>query len=137
MLMQPRPMAETSMVPRRRRLMGRTSSFDGSQGRRRSPDQVRSGPGARAASPAAGLTYGPPCGSMSTNTVLVASCAKSRLEPRQETPPSRGTRAPAPREGSRQVKRRIERSAEHTSELQSRQYLVCRLLLEKKKQTNL
>src|SRR5947209_12300763 len=29
-----------------------------------------------------------------------------------------------------------ERSEEHTSELQSRQYLVCRLLLEKKKQTN-
>src|SRR3712207_7085917 len=29
------------------------------------------------------------------------------------------------------------RSEEHTSELQSRQYLVCRLLLEKKKQTSL
>src|SRR5258707_6325958 len=28
-----------------------------------------------------------------------------------------------------------ERSEEHTSELQSRQYLVCRLLLEKKKET--
>src|SRR3712207_7539823 len=28
-----------------------------------------------------------------------------------------------------------ERSEEHTSELQSRQYLVCRLLLEKKKHT--
>src|SRR3712207_7806104 len=28
----------------------------------------------------------------------------------------------------------ITRSEEHTSELQSRQYLVCRLLLEKKKQ---
>src|SRR3712207_8665706 len=28
-----------------------------------------------------------------------------------------------------------ERSEEHTSELQSRQYLVCRLLLEKKKLT--
>src|SRR3712207_7629610 len=27
---------------------------------------------------------------------------------------------------------RIQRSEEHTSELQSRQYLVCRLLLEKK-----
>src|SRR3712207_7260875 len=27
---------------------------------------------------------------------------------------------------------KIERSEEHTSELQSRQYLVCRLLLEKK-----
>src|SRR3712207_8106867 len=29
------------------------------------------------------------------------------------------------------------RSEEHTSELQSRQYLVCRLLLEKKKKSNL
>src|SRR3712207_6901691 len=29
------------------------------------------------------------------------------------------------------------RSEEHTSELQSRQYLVCRLLLEKKKKTHL
>src|SRR3712207_8116730 len=29
----------------------------------------------------------------------------------------------------------IRRSEEHTSELQSRQYLVCRLLLEKKKKT--
>src|SRR3712207_4900771 len=32
-------------------------------------------------------------------------------------------------------KRARARSEEHTSELQSRQYLVCRLLLEKKKQT--
>src|SRR3712207_7904753 len=31
---------------------------------------------------------------------------------------------------------REQRSEEHTSELQSRQYLVCRLLLEKKKKTN-
>src|SRR3712207_8559216 len=30
----------------------------------------------------------------------------------------------------------INRSEEHTSELQSRQYLVCRLLLEKKKINN-
>src|SRR3712207_8434782 len=29
------------------------------------------------------------------------------------------------------------RSEEHTSELQSRQYLVCRLLLEKKKRTHI
>src|SRR3712207_9492732 len=29
----------------------------------------------------------------------------------------------------------VRRSEEHTSELQSRQYLVCRLLLEKKKNT--
>src|SRR5258707_10646711 len=44
--------------------------------------------------------------------------AKSRANPQQATPSSNwsGTR-----------------SEEHTSELQSRQYLVCRLLLEKKK----
>src|SRR5258707_8689053 len=30
----------------------------------------------------------------------------------------------------------VDRSEEHTSELQSRQYLVCRLLLEKKKNKN-
>src|SRR3712207_7982242 len=40
------------------------------------------------------------------------------------------------RPGGRSASRRAElRSEEHTSELQSRQYLVCRLLLEKKKQT--
>src|SRR3712207_7212577 len=33
--------------------------------------------------------------------------------------------------------KRVPRSEEHTSELQSRQYLVCRLLLEKKKNTPL
>src|SRR3712207_8480035 len=33
----------------------------------------------------------------------------------------------------RQARPRAQRSEEHTSELQSRQYLVCRLLLEKKK----
>src|SRR3712207_8797164 len=33
--------------------------------------------------------------------------------------------------------RRELRSEEHTSELQSRQYLVCRLLLEKKKQRHM
>src|SRR3712207_7091223 len=32
------------------------------------------------------------------------------------------------------IVRTSDRSEEHTSELQSRQYLVCRLLLEKKKQ---
>src|SRR3712207_7972268 len=31
------------------------------------------------------------------------------------------------------LRRTVPRSEEHTSELQSRQYLVCRLLLEKKK----
>src|SRR3712207_8627790 len=35
------------------------------------------------------------------------------------------------------VVRPLGRSEEHTSELQSRQYLVCRLLLEKKKKNSL
>src|SRR3712207_8417762 len=35
-------------------------------------------------------------------------------------------------EGRRPLQREPSRSEEHTSELQSRQYLVCRLLLEKK-----
>src|SRR3712207_7695336 len=35
------------------------------------------------------------------------------------------------------VRNLLERSEEHTSELQSRQYLVCRLLLEKKKHKQL
>src|ERR1035437_608422 len=34
---------------------------------------------------------------------------------------------------SQRTAKRISRSEEHTSELQSRQYLVCRLLLEKKR----
>src|SRR5947209_16803754 len=36
---------------------------------------------------------------------------------------------------SEQVEQLMQRSEEHTSELQSRQYLVCRLLLEKKNMT--
>src|SRR3712207_8273316 len=38
-----------------------------------------------------------------------------------------------PWERRNEMKRQFARSEEHTSELQSRQYLVCRLLLEKKK----
>src|SRR5438067_10668046 len=39
--------------------------------------------------------------------------------------------------GSPQLWRRVSRSEEHTSELQSRFDLVCRLLLEKKKKTKI
>src|SRR3712207_7486733 len=44
-------------------------------------------------------------------------------------------RAEAERPGQRD--RAEDRSEEHTSELQSRQYLVCRLLLEKKKSSHM
>src|SRR3712207_7545384 len=49
-----------------------------------------------------------------------------------------GPDAPRPRPGLRGAVaelRGAERSEEHTSELQSRQYLVCRLLLEKATRT--
>src|SRR3712207_8293294 len=45
----------------------------------------------------------------------------------------RAREAAAGRRRSREGLRQDARSEEHTSELQSRQYLVCRLLLEKKK----
>src|SRR3712207_7202297 len=54
--------------------------------------------------------------------------------PAVEELPQRGRR-PVVRgaAGQRAREQRARRSEEHTSELQSRQYLVCRLLLEKKK----
>src|SRR2546422_2200263 len=42
----------------------------------------------------------------------------------------------APRRAGRAGRRRCPRSEEHTSELQSRLHLVCRLLLEKKKKNS-
>src|SRR3712207_7740864 len=50
------------------------------------------------------------------------------VRPAQPRPPVPGGLGGGDRGGRR------HRSEEHTSELQSRQYLVCRLLLEKKKQ---
>src|SRR3712207_8569724 len=47
--------------------------------------------------------------------------------PSASNPPAHGILAARP----------PSRSEEHTSELQSRQYLVCRLLLEKKKNTSI
>src|SRR5438045_7398838 len=41
---------------------------------------------------------------------------------------------PLPPDGDRRLAARVGRSEEHTSELQSLRHLVCRLLLEKKKQ---
>src|SRR3712207_8650578 len=55
-------------------------------------------------------------------TWLAVAC-----EPRHTRRPRTGRCGGARRED------RMARSEEHTSELQSRQYLVCRLLLEKKK----
>src|SRR3712207_6890428 len=56
-----------------------------------------------------------PCGG-SRRRERPPSCSATRWRTRRRSPPP-------------------SRSEEHTSELQSRQYLVCRLLLEKKKHT--
>src|SRR3712207_8278305 len=50
-------------------------------------------------------------------------------------PAGRAHRADLRRQQRRRLPAHRLRSEEHTSELQSRQYLVCRLLLEKKKNT--
>src|SRR3712207_8213923 len=62
------------------------------------------------------------------------SAREKRRPSRIPTPPElsgAGRPTPAARADTRRA--RSGRSEEHTSELQSRQYLVCRLLLEKKK----
>src|SRR3712207_8488777 len=52
---------------------------------------------------------------------------------RRTTTPGIRTRLTLIADGALHYRGRDARSEEHTSELQSRQYLVCRLLLEKKK----
>src|SRR3712207_8032355 len=59
------------------------------------------------------------------------SC-KSKAE-KQPARPWRTARDKAKRSVHANLAFHLDRSEEHTSELQSRQYLVCRLLLEKKK----
>src|SRR3712207_7294515 len=83
----------------------------------------------------------PPRSTLFPNTPLFRSAGTTARPPRTAPAPPRrrGARRPprarAARPGSvRRVPRSSgRRSEEHTSELQSRQYLVCRLLLEKKK----
>src|SRR5690349_23632718 len=55
--------------------------------------------------------------------------------PLSRCPLRSGGRSPPSRSRSARTSGRLRRSEEHTSELQSRRDLVCRLLLEKKKYT--
>src|SRR5438445_7332535 len=88
----------------------------------------------------------PPRSTLFPYTTLFRSCARAPLlrSPACNTPDAARRRAnrAVPRDRSRRPSPRVtdgaaaeSRSEEHTSELQSRQYLVCRLLLEKKKKT--
>src|SRR5438445_10157367 len=64
----------------------------------------------------------PPCRRRKDSPLSTSPCTRRGL---------RGAAEPSPRYASGRCPR-VSRSEEHTSELQSRQYLVCRLLLEKK-----
>src|SRR5206468_8317234 len=70
------------------------------------------------------MTRRPPRSTLFPYTTLFRSCRGARARRRAGAPASRAARA----------RGRRARSEEHTSELQSRSDLVCRLLLEKKKQ---
>src|SRR3712207_6903265 len=77
----------------------------------------------------------PPRSTLFPYTTLFRSRAITRTSrPGQRSPVrSGGVEALRPVVPRRAHRRTTGRSEEHTSELQSRQYLVCRLLLEKKK----
>src|SRR5437868_11176244 len=73
----------------------------------------------------------PPRSTLFPYTTLFRSPQPAPRRPPRATPPPRRCRPPSPGPPARPA-----RSEEHTSELQSRFDLVCRLLLEKKKQAS-
>src|SRR5690606_40660539 len=105
------------------------------------------GAGATSLVPIALMTRGPPSSTRFPYTTLFRSGAGGagqgrgagvaargrRLDPPRGRPGLRARERDVPRAQTRPPARR--RSEEHTSELQSRENLVCRLLPEKKKQT--
>src|SRR3712207_7319441 len=83
--------------------------------------------------PCTTLFRSPAVGAQAQRARHAARCLRGRLgqaqaDDHQQRDPERQHEG-----GGLAVDRRGGRSEEHTSELQSRQYLVCRLLLEKKK----
>src|SRR3712207_6895925 len=74
----------------------------------------------------------PPRSTLFPYTTLFRS-HRRRIAHGSSEPPTPARSAGGSRRGRAERQGRGERSEEHTSELQSRQYLVCRLLLEKKK----
>src|SRR5690606_39820957 len=75
---------------------------------------------------------------VSSGRSCLAISAPTKLDRPASPPAETASIAPEPPEVaafSKAVPRTVRRSEEHTSELQSRENLVCRLLLEKKKST--
>src|SRR3712207_7319561 len=83
----------------------------------------------------------PPRSTLFPYTTLFRSRVQADEDPRGPGRPRRDRGGARPPQRGRAAHRECgpgavpPRSEEHTSELQSRQYLVCRLLLEKKKNT--
>src|SRR5258707_5929149 len=75
----------------------------------------------------------PPRSTLFPYTTLFRSGFVRLLPASRRSPAGHGAR----HDGGGEARRHRQRSEEHTSELQSRQYLVCRLLLEKKKELDL
>src|SRR5689334_25443475 len=73
----------------------------------------------------------PPRSTLFPYTTLFRSHAACDVSPQRARDPR--AREAGDRRGERRLRRRRPRSEEHTSELQSQFHLVCRLLLEKKK----
>src|SRR2546425_2465981 len=75
----------------------------------------------------------PPRSTLFPYTTLFRSARRHAARAGRDPPGHRGRRLSR---GSSRRRPRRDRSEEHTSELQSLAYLVCRLLLEKKKKKN-
>src|SRR3712207_7448620 len=75
----------------------------------------------------------PPRSTLFPYTTLFRSSGRPRADPGPGRAPDPRTAERRGEPHARGVQPPRRRSEEHTSELQSRQYLVCRLLLEKKK----
>src|SRR5688572_32679750 len=75
------------------------------------------------------------CGDGPANPVVAGALARRTGRRQEERASARAARGLRGRRGSAGPLRIRMRSEEHTSELQSQSNLVCRLLLEKKKET--
>src|SRR5690554_7369935 len=78
------------------------------------------------------LTRRPPRSTLFPYTTLFRSLTELPGTRRKAGPDLTSVTSPAPTKPQRTAPRLRRRSEEHTSELQSRPHLVCRLLLEKK-----
>src|SRR5439155_19691002 len=80
-----------------------------------------------------GRAGGAPGGAEAQDHDLPAERLRAHRPPRQIGKRERGRRSALGKDEDGRILRDAQRSEEHTSELQSRGHLVCRLLLEKKK----